>query len=793
MSSIIDSKLSIAEITSQLNTLAPKLPSIPKPVRPANWGHEWVHLSDLPKEFSQGIVATTTSSYLAANHNDPIAQLIVILDQSVYQALIDQAYSSSSSDTTGYLGGSWTPIQLPPMRGFSEGSWKLVCHVTHFFAGKRNLEDLLSGNVVEDDQSIESAVARFKELDVECIGWYRTSDPLNPLQPTRADASKQALLQSIIPDGVGVLVSVGSSNNPNRFFPNIPLVSPAEPLQAPSHSLMAFRSFITKPDNVIQIEKAYAPLPSGDPRPYIKDLVYNKDLRAFTVPMGVRTEKYCNPIVLDETFRSIELGLEEARQIFLLQSINKGKAEKYFLNCDFDQYLTSFWKRSIGGAQTSLSQELRKLEAQKRWVMKDIQKLTRDLKDVWDSVIAETPEAGKVADFEDVVQDLMEKKAHELGLDDIKTDDAKPIDDEVYLLKGLTRVAMELESNPGHNFVVPKIQPDIAYIQESVLYEDNLYDISVGRLKKNRRSTTHRKRKVNDSSEFGIKDDDRKKGRNKAKATLVAEQELRKRLQQESSIESLISAANSSANTSSVGSPIVSPKKLEENEANDKETASLHHQFPSYEEESPYARMGYHPQGYPPKGQYHYGYMPHRSQAPYPPSQYYYSQPGPVGYGAPRSPSKERDDDKNRVKSEFDKEGSTSTAHHPQAPHGYPYYQMPPSSGSMRNYDSIPPEYRHHGPPPNSTYYYRGYHRDASPEGSNAGHHDGGSDDGSNSGRHRTPGTTRTRSVSPYVQQGTHPSEPGDYMYPPPRHSRPYGGPTSRHYNQPPYDYGSHH
>ncbi|KAJ3154475.1 hypothetical protein HDU86_004604 [Geranomyces michiganensis] len=425
---------------------------------------------------------------------------MVVLDKSVLTAIVNQAYSDTRYSTVGFLGGLWKSVTV---ERDGKKLAKIVCHVSQFYAVERQIVDLMQGNVAEDPSSIVHAVGKFHEKDLECVGWYRrfivnSNDPSRPLQPTSEDIAKQAFVQTLIPDGVGVLVSVASSNNPSRLQPFVPRSAVGIPLVAPMHALMAFRACTQTSDGVLETNKVYPPYPDENPLPFFRELVFHTDLLALRIPIGLRDEPYMSSDALRGLHRALQLTLTESRQVYLAQASVCGtdSARRMFLESDYDNFLMNFWRRSVVGAFNALDQELQTIGSKTAWKEAAIAEKLSELKGAFEDSVAKNTavemfqRAGAAAASDtrcDDPMDLDDKPAavmpdFERTVRELQNaSDAAP---DAALLASIRHVVTAVENlEQKQSMLVPRLPPTLSRIREIALFEEE-YDQVKDRQKK---------------------------------------------------------------------------------------------------------------------------------------------------------------------------------------------------------------------------------------------------------------------------------------------------------------------
>ncbi|KAJ3284405.1 hypothetical protein HK104_009968 [Borealophlyctis nickersoniae] len=350
------------------------------------WPVGWYPLDETRPSYSNSAIPLEEPGDRSSDQR----QVYMVLDQSVLTALLDQTYSDTRFEVVGYLGGRWIEFSgdnanAGSADGEDEGaassaaSVVTVCHVSHFVASTRSVEELMKDNVEETEDSLATALALFKEWGYA----VRSNDPMRALQPTRKDLSKQVFLQRALgPASVGLLLSVASANNPNRFFPTNPRAPPSAPLHGPSHAVVAFRAVLEEGEKAVELDSTFASTPNWAPDAFF----YHTNLKAVRILVGVHDQPYMAPVLMRETIRTLKSSLEESRAIYLAQAADctDRPARRMFLDADHDAFLMGFWKNSVVTATNAVDQDFRTLSGKRFWLYEEINKRIAELKGWWD-------------------------------------------------------------------------------------------------------------------------------------------------------------------------------------------------------------------------------------------------------------------------------------------------------------------------------------------------------------------------------------------------------------------------
>ncbi|CAJ0832438.1 1030_t:CDS:10 [Entrophospora sp. SA101] len=87
------------------------------------------------------------------------------IDESVFSALLECAYSDPKHQVIGYLGGKCS-IGKSDM---------IICHVSQFVALERCIPSLLTDTVKEINLAYEETIKKFKDMGLILVGWYRSA------------------------------------------------------------------------------------------------------------------------------------------------------------------------------------------------------------------------------------------------------------------------------------------------------------------------------------------------------------------------------------------------------------------------------------------------------------------------------------------------------------------------------------------------------------------------------------------------------------------------------------------
>ena len=136
--------------------------------------------TSLPKSSNAAIVQVKESE----------KDLVVIISKSVTLALLQIALCDPNFTVSGYLGGTVTDSYI---------------HISHLTC-HRILRDALTHTDSVLTEAYNEAIAKFNSLNLSCLGWWKTVDPIYPLAPVLFDVARQAALESIFPFSVCLLV-----------------------------------------------------------------------------------------------------------------------------------------------------------------------------------------------------------------------------------------------------------------------------------------------------------------------------------------------------------------------------------------------------------------------------------------------------------------------------------------------------------------------------------------------------------------------------------------------------------
>ncbi|CAJ0643634.1 11233_t:CDS:2, partial [Entrophospora sp. SA101] len=128
------------------------------------------------------------------------------IDESVFSALLECAYSDPKHQVIGYLGGKCS-IGKSDM---------IICHVSQFVALERCIPSLLTDTVKEINLAYEETIKKFKDMGLILVGWYRSNISSNSNSIiTQADIIKQQKLQTQHPNSAGIIISISTTGFPS--------------------------------------------------------------------------------------------------------------------------------------------------------------------------------------------------------------------------------------------------------------------------------------------------------------------------------------------------------------------------------------------------------------------------------------------------------------------------------------------------------------------------------------------------------------------------------------------------
>ncbi|KAJ3121827.1 hypothetical protein HK098_003341 [Nowakowskiella sp. JEL0407] len=403
--------------SNTVNNFPKKLSVFDRPIRsnPAGW-------RPLP-----------TDAFLSKLSPPPASAVNVVFSLSVFTALLEQLYSDTKYDILGYLGGRFFKI---PNQNPNEQSTALatttttseqekpvetvICFVTHFAASERIVTDLINDEVKEVDDAFRLALEKFHGFGVDCVGWYKSNNSINPPLPTHRTLSKSALLQRLYPNAISVLLTVSSSNHPNRLFPNIQPNFSSSPsdIIGPYHTITVYQAFIEERADRKSRPEIYPAVHGGDVTALSRDLLFHNKLRGQKLDWRVLEEGYMNPEIYLETISTLGATLNESHEALNIALVDTATptplpAQRMFLESEYDAFLMRFWKTRIMDCSRSIDQDYRVLMSRKLWLKVRMQKKVEELRKAW--VDAKIENGENIDDFEDgefekVLEKLMKEK-----------------------------------------------------------------------------------------------------------------------------------------------------------------------------------------------------------------------------------------------------------------------------------------------------------------------------------------------------------------------------------------------
>ncbi|KAJ3212728.1 hypothetical protein HDU67_003645 [Dinochytrium kinnereticum] len=337
----------------------------------------------------------------------------MVMDQSVATGLLEHMFSDASTfEVVGYIGGSIRRVpdlSLPPMQytyfapGTSSASLAyvpgevIVTYVTHFFPCERTMEGMLSGELKETQTSYQNCLAHFKKVGVECVGWYRSNNPMKQPIPSKSDVMKQSQMQRLHPCSLGIIMSLTSSNRPSRFFPEVAEPAFGSPLVAPIHSLTAFRAY----SEMITTETGE--MASGSAAEEILVAVYEQALP--------------DPALLESSVKSLSISLKESIEAYELlvgdASQNSPLSHnKQLLDSEFGGFMNSFWRYGVIDTVQNVDHSFNKLARAKALVSSWIDSKMASLREAFQTAatsLGVEGESQRFQSFEEIVSELSQR------------------------------------------------------------------------------------------------------------------------------------------------------------------------------------------------------------------------------------------------------------------------------------------------------------------------------------------------------------------------------------------------
>ncbi|KAI9017287.1 hypothetical protein BC832DRAFT_16771 [Gaertneriomyces semiglobifer] len=349
-------------------------------------------------------VSSSSSVAVSAGNQSSTPSPLVLFTRTAYAALLDAALQDARFPSSGYLGGSVSQIWVPVL-----GAWKIGVLVDRVHGVMRDSTTLISGTSTEHPDGIKIAVRQFEETGRECVGWFRTQSAKNPLQPTVEDIAKQAWLQNLVPNGIGALVAMGSTNNAGDKTWGVV----GRPLEALTMGTCVYRAEgPTHPPSEVNTLGAVH---------YCKRLWASKCLN------GVLREENIEAWSIKEKHDALKRAVDEAEKMYQAETLectsSSGdlSARRMFLDSDFDTFLMDFWRRSVVGFSHAVTQEIKNAEYRRLCLKEKIKRRIDELRDIYRDVVSEvTDESNKrlrlgqplpkvnIREFEEILQELQD-------------------------------------------------------------------------------------------------------------------------------------------------------------------------------------------------------------------------------------------------------------------------------------------------------------------------------------------------------------------------------------------------
>ncbi|KAJ3391753.1 hypothetical protein HDU92_008897 [Lobulomyces angularis] len=319
---------------------------------------------------------------------------IVVLDSSVYQAVISLILTDPVYKISGYLGGF--QYQHPVFN-------KICTRICHLIPAKRNLKNTIiekfngrlnfaekDYNLNEDDNNLlleeiaelKSVKSKFSFFGYKIVGWYKSVNSVYPLKPTNFDICKHAAMENLFPHSVCLLLNVLSLNLPsvhNPIHPPFPF-SNSNTLQSPVFNMFCF---ITNSLEITNLENNQANLNRNlddlnsnfvEGVDKVKDANYDENilkyplfsehLKAFEVDIAIFEQLYYDSNVLRETQLDLMNNLNEFRQLYTAQSYEYPPQKVHIrslLDSSFDTHLSNFYRHAVGESSRQIDAEYQEL------------------------------------------------------------------------------------------------------------------------------------------------------------------------------------------------------------------------------------------------------------------------------------------------------------------------------------------------------------------------------------------------------------------------------------------------
>nr|CAG8468957.1 14911_t:CDS:10 [Entrophospora candida] len=272
------------------------------------------------------------------------------IDESVFSALLECAYSDPKHQVIGYLGGKCS-IGKSDM---------IICHVSQFVALERCIPSLLTDTVKEINLAYEETIKKFKDMGLILVGWYRSNISSNSNSIiTQADIIKQQKLQTQHPNSAGIIISISTTGFPS-------LGPKGQISDGITNTFCIFRTS----ENTILNDFDAINTPSQGTKSKNGKISKGKGKelpKVNRVTFSVNKQLYTCPSVMQQLCCALMTILHESKQVYNEQILDCENriGQKVFVDSQYESFLLNFLRKSVVQFDRSVDQDFRSLSIAK--------------------------------------------------------------------------------------------------------------------------------------------------------------------------------------------------------------------------------------------------------------------------------------------------------------------------------------------------------------------------------------------------------------------------------------------
>ncbi|CAJ0768721.1 8854_t:CDS:10 [Entrophospora sp. SA101] len=244
------------------------------------------------------------------------------IDESVFSALLECAYSDPKHQVIGYLGGKCS-IGKSDM---------IICHVSQFVALERCIPSLLTDTVKEINLAYEETIKKFKDMGLILVGWYRSAGIIISISTTG--------FPSLGPKGQ---ISDGITNTFCIFRTSEnTILNDFDAINTPSQGTKSKNGKISKG--------------KGKELPKVNRVTFS-----------VNKQLYTCPSVMQQLCCALMTILHESKQVYNEQILDCENriGQKVFVDSQYESFLLNFLRKSVVQFDRSVDQDFRSLSIAK--------------------------------------------------------------------------------------------------------------------------------------------------------------------------------------------------------------------------------------------------------------------------------------------------------------------------------------------------------------------------------------------------------------------------------------------